>query len=79
MAPTFSKWQGQCSECQAWNSLVEETVPVVQTGKTQRSQLSKQQLGQKLVNFSQVDQLSSAKQRFFDQYWRVGSGVGRVV
>ncbi len=31
----FSKWQGQCTACHAWNTLVEE---VVMTGKTKHAQ-----------------------------------------
>ena len=29
---TFSKWAGQCPECQAWNSMVETVVDTTPTG-----------------------------------------------
>lgn len=31
---TFSKWAGQCGECQAWNTLVETVVDITPTGGT---------------------------------------------
>ena len=31
---TFSKWAGQCPECQAWNTLVETVVDTTPTGGT---------------------------------------------
>ena len=37
---TFSKWSGQCGECQAWNTLVEtviDTTPVGGSGSSSRS------------------------------------------
>lgn len=63
---SFPKWMGQCSECQAWNTLVEEVAPVAEA--TRRSQvknsLNEDEVGKKRVEFSQVERTSASKQRF---------------
>lgn len=63
----FPKWMGQCSECQEWNSLVEEVV-VAASETSRRSQgkssLSEAEIAEKRVAFSQVKRTSAAKQRF---------------
>jgi len=62
----FLKWMGQCSECQEWNSLVEEVVADVPAGRRSQNQvkLSEAVLAQKRVSFSQVEPVSAAKKRF---------------
>lgn len=60
---TYSKWQGQCTECQQWNTLVEEIVSQ-NTKQKHATDLSKAVISKKMLNFSQVERLSEAKQRF---------------
>jgi DNA repair protein RadA/Sms len=57
---------GQCSECQSWNTLVEEVVAdaaINRRGQSQ-SKLSAAALAQKMVAFSQVEPTSGQKKRF---------------
>ena len=34
---TFTKWAGQCGECQAWNTLVETVIDTTPVGGSGRS------------------------------------------
>jgi DNA repair protein RadA/Sms len=61
---SYAKWQGQCTECQQWNTLVEEILTQQSLGKKSSVKLSKTALSKKMLNFSQVERLSEAKQRF---------------
>ena len=74
-----SRWQGQCAQCQTWNSLVEEpiTTPSVAGKKTSKLISS--------LTLPEVERLSRSFSRFssgFDELDRVlgggGSGVGIV-
>ncbi len=62
----FPKWMGQCSECQAWNTLVEEVVeaPVVSRRSSGKNSLSETEVAQKRIIFSQVERVEASKQRF---------------
>lgn len=57
---------GQCSECQAWNTLVEEVVeaPVVSRRSSGKNSLSETEVAQKRIIFSQVERVEASKQRF---------------
>ncbi len=61
---TFSKWQGQCSSCQAWNSLVEELLPQPSLQKKASAKLDATLLQQKILSFSQVTAQKGSKKRF---------------
>lgn len=65
-AASFPKWMGQCGECQAWNTLVEEVVEVVPADRrtTVKSSLSDEEIAKKRVAFSQVERTEASKQRF---------------
>lgn len=64
-AASYPKWQGQCSECGQWNTLVEEVVEVASKGKTTQKVLSEASLEEKLLRFSQVKLSNAQKNRFF--------------
>lgn len=60
---TSPKWQGQCLQCGAWNSLVEELKPVT-SGRSKHAVPSAAQLATSLVPFSEVELTSASKSRF---------------
>ena len=47
---SYSKWQGQCAQCQEWNTLVEELVNQ-KSDQRQKTSLSKALLNKKIVKF----------------------------
>jgi len=57
---------GQCSECQAWNTLVEEVEQAAPTGRQAQGKntLSETEIAQKRIEFSQVKRVSGTKNRF---------------
>ncbi len=57
---TYPKWQGQCTQCNDWNTLVEE---VVQTSKTSATAPSGASVSQSIVTYPEVDALSASKSR----------------
>lgn len=59
----YPKWQGQCTACGQWNTLVEETVQP-ETALSKQVKLNEAAVGEKLLNFSQVELGSEAKRRF---------------
>lgn len=63
---SFPKWMGQCSECQAWNTLVEEVEQAAPTGRLAQGKntLSETEIAQKRIEFSQVKRVSGTKNRF---------------
>lgn len=63
---SFPKWMGQCSECQAWNTLVEEVVAPDPIGRQAqgKNSLSETEISQKRIEFSQVKRVSGTKNRF---------------
>lgn len=63
---SFPKWMGQCSECQAWNTLVEEVEQAAPTGRQAQGKntLSETEIAQKRIEFSQVKRVSGTKNRF---------------
>lgn len=60
----FSKWQGQCSNCQAWNSLVEEAIEVTSSKLSSKNKINPSVLAQKIIDFSQVNPQNGLKTRF---------------
>lgn len=72
---SYSKWQGQCTQCQEWNTLVEELVNQ-KSDQKQKTGLSKVLLNKKLLNFSQVERLSEAKQRFLSNIGELDRVLG---
>lgn len=72
---SYSKWQGQCAQCQEWNTLVEELVNQ-KSDQRQKTSLSKALLNKKLLNFSQVERLSEAKQRFLSNIGELDRVLG---
>jgi len=72
---SYSKWQGQCTQCQEWNTLVEELVNQ-KSDQKQKTVLSKALLNKKLLNFSQVERLSEAKQRFLSNIGELDRVLG---
>ena len=69
------KWQGQCNECHQWNTLVEEMVSQKNEKKSSIN-LSKTALNKKMVNFSQVERLSGAKQRLLTEIGELDRVLG---
>ncbi len=63
---SFPKWQGQCSQCQEWNTLVEETESAgnARGMSLSANQWSEQDLEKILVKRSEVKAVSASKQRF---------------
>lgn len=63
---SFPKWMGQCGECQAWNTLVEEVEQAAPTGRQAQGKntLSETEIAQKRIEFSQVKRVSGTKNRF---------------
>lgn len=57
---------GQCSECQSWNTLVEEVVEAAEGGRRSQTKnvLSSEEISKKRVAFSQVKRTEASKQRF---------------
>lgn len=57
---------GQCSECQAWNTLVEEVAELSPAGRQAqgKNSLSETEITQKRIEFSQVKRVSGTKNRF---------------
>lgn len=64
-AQAFPRWTGQCSNCGAWNTLVEEVV------ESKKTTLGSQATAAKGISFSQVDLVKDAKKRF-------STGVGEL-
>ncbi|MGD9129695.1 MAG: AAA family ATPase [Candidatus Woesebacteria bacterium] len=66
-AATYAKWQGQCSDCGQWNTLVEELrnpVLAKSKGAAKASKLKKADLDKLTVSFPEVKLVSESKQRF---------------
>lgn len=63
---SFPKWMGQCSECRAWNTLVEEVTDASPVGRQAqgKNSLSETEIAQKRIEFSQVKRVSGTKNRF---------------
>ena len=75
------KWQGQCSQCGEWNTLVEEVVIKEMKGLGARKTFSKTEVDNKLVSWSQVKSKKSNDQRIttqIEEFDRVLGGEGKT-
>lgn len=65
---TYAKWMGQCSNCKAWNSLVEQTISDVTVGG--KSALEKGRASGKKLHFVQLNTVepSDAKARLLTEF-----------
>lgn len=76
----YSKWVGQCSNCQAWNSLVEQAV---ESADNKKSAIEKGKLSGKKLDFMKIKSVvpSDAKERlkteFDDLNLVLGGGILR--
>lgn len=76
----YSKWMGQCSNCQAWNSLVEQAV---ESADNKKSAIEKGKLSGKKLDFMKIKSVvpSDAKERlkteFDDLNLVLGGGILR--
>lgn len=57
----FPKWQGQCSDCSGWNTLVEE---VAEPTAGRGASVKDMDLTGKVIAFSEVELVETAKNRF---------------
>lgn len=67
----YAKWVGQCSNCQAWNSLVEQTIePSAGSGSGGKSALSKGQVSGKKLDFVKLSSVvpSDKKARLLTEF-----------
>lgn len=71
----YPKWMGQCSACNQWNTLVEESI-AVETSSNKQIKLSQSAVEGKLINFSQVELGSEAKRRFSTQIGELDRVLG---
>jgi DNA repair protein RadA/Sms len=74
------KWQGQCSQCGEWNTLVEEILEVKSKGLASRKSLSSTQLKYMVVEWNQVTAKGSQWERIsteIEEMDRVLGGEGR--
>ena len=75
---TYAKWVGQCTNCNAWNSLVEQ---VVESGTVKKTMLAKGQASGKKLDFVKISTItpSDAKARlatgFNDLDTVLGGGI----
>ena len=59
------KWQGQCSDCGQWNTLVEEVVETApKKGVGVKNDLTAKEIEEKRISFSRVKRENSSKKRF---------------
>ncbi|MBU2543684.1 DNA repair protein RadA [Patescibacteria group bacterium] len=73
------KWQGQCSQCGEWNTLVEEVLAPTTRGVANRKAFSEAQLKDRLVSWSQVKAKQGDGERIstqIEEFDRVLGGVG---
>ena len=55
---TYAKWMGQCSNCGAWNSLVEQEVSATTPKSDKKSALEKGQLSGKKLDYVQLKSIT---------------------
>lgn len=67
----YLKWQGQCTQCNEWNTLVEEEVAQKTVGSSAPKTLTPGKLKQILVSLPEVRLVKGLKQRF-------SSGIGEL-
>lgn len=74
---SYKKWMGQCSSCQAWNSLVEQVVEDT-TGGGKKSALAKGQVSGKKLDFVKISTIapSDAKARLETEFEDLNTVLG---
>ena len=73
----YAKWVGQCGNCMAWNSLVEQVVEAVKNGNA-KSALAKGAVSGKKLEFAKIStiQPSDAKARLVTQFSDLNTVLG---
>ncbi|MBR3115703.1 DNA repair protein RadA [Candidatus Saccharibacteria bacterium] len=73
----YAKWVGQCGNCMAWNSLVEQVVEPVKNGNA-KSALAKGAVSGKKLEFAKIStiQPSDAKARLVTQFSDLNTVLG---
>ena len=78
---TYSKWMGQCTNCDSWNSLVEQVVETAPTSATKKSALEKGKLSGKKLDFVTLKSIAPSESKtrldtgFHDLDIVLGGGV----
>lgn len=67
----YFKWQGQCSACNQWNTLIEEEIEQKGSAKIQKKELSASKLKELVVPLPDANLFRGSKQRF-------SSGIGEL-
>ena len=72
---SYAKWMGQCTNCNAWNSLVEQ---VVETASEKKSALEKGKLSGKKLDFVKIKTIvpSDAKARLATEFKDLNTVLG---
>ncbi len=72
---TYRKWTGQCSNCSAWNSLVEQ---VIESGNEKKTALAKRQVSGKKLDFVKLSTVipSDAKARLVTKFDGLNTVLG---
>lgn len=70
------RWQGQCSQCNEWNTLVEEVVVSVKKGLGQKS-FSKSDIETKVVSWNQLKSKKNHQKRISTQIEEFDRVLGR--
>lgn len=72
---TYAKWVGQCTNCQAWNSLVEQAM---ENSVEKKSALEKGRLSGKKLNFVKINTIvpSDAKARLATEFKDLNTVLG---
>ena len=72
---TYAKWVGQCTNCQAWNSLVEQ---VLESDSTKKTALAKGQVSGKKLDFVKISTVvpSDAKARLLTEFPDLNAVLG---
>lgn len=72
---TYVKWVGQCTNCQAWNSLIEQ---IVESESTKKTALAKGQVSGKKLDFVKISTVvpSDAKARLLTEFPDLNTVLG---
>lgn len=72
---TYVKWVGQCTNCQAWNSLIEQ---IVESESTKKTTLAKGQVSGKKLDFVKISTVvpSDAKARLLTEFPDLNTVLG---
>ena len=72
---TYAKWVGQCTNCKAWNSLVEQ---IIESESEKKSALEKGKLSGKKLNYTKINSIvpSDAKARLKTSFKELDNVLG---